>query len=578
MPLNPAHLGVRLIAATTFATWERKIAEATQRALAARRARVEQAVRGMSRAPVVGSIPPDPFGVDSWDSDLGDELEPAAAEVFGVITSDTAHYFTKLDASGRLPPIDLTHRLDRLVGKMQGLGQDTSDRLGSTLTQGVNLGEGIDKLMDRVQSVFDVSDSRAETIARTEVIGAANGASHDLASAIGDTGMVLEKTWVATADERTRETHADADGQTVALGDMFEVGDAELAYPGDENSDAWEELVNCRCVAGDTPIAGLGAVAMARRVTQEQLLHLTTAGGRHLTATPDHPVLTLAGFVPADSLAPGDEIVCCRLTERAGRGEPDVGDVPPTIEECWKSANLSPHGRKRVPVLAMDLNGHAPDSEVDVVRVDADLALNLQAGLLQESGEFSFATPECEVSGAGGSASFGWRLEPDAIGCGSAPGFDASGPEPSPHDLTAVADASGEREFALASHVPSDHLIGVDIGARATAGRRAGDSDRVRAHESSLLEGADPGRIPDVRSLARLVGVHPSQVELDRVLDTFRDGVLGAGESHVYDLQTGVGWFVAGGIIVHNCTLIYAEPDGSTDEQDAEDAEDGGDE
>lgn len=247
MPLNPAHLGVRLIAATTFATWERKIAEAAQRALAVRRDRVEQSVRAMSRAPVVGSLPPDPFGMDSWDTELADELEPAAAEVFAVITSDTAHYFTKLNASGRLPPIDLTHRLDRLVGKMQGLGQDTADRLGSTLTQGTNLGEGIDKLMGRVQSVFDVSDNRAETIARTEVIGAANGASHDMASAIGDTGMVLEKTWISTADPRTRETHVEADGQTVALSDLFTVGDVELAYPGDENVDAPEETVNCRC-------------------------------------------------------------------------------------------------------------------------------------------------------------------------------------------------------------------------------------------------------------------------------------------------------------------------------------------
>jgi hypothetical protein len=136
-------------------------------------------------------------------------------------------------------------------------------------------GESIPKAAARVRSAMaETNLARATMIARTELIGAKNAASVRLASSIdqtsisddglvkddlsGDDPLILFKVWVATGDERTRPTHADADGQTVPLDETFQVGEGELMYPGDESGPP-EEVINCRCAVSYTEESALGA-------------------------------------------------------------------------------------------------------------------------------------------------------------------------------------------------------------------------------------------------------------------------------------------------------------------------------
>lgn len=86
--------------------------------------------------------------------------------------------------------------------------------------------------------------SRAQTIARTESHQAMNVASMATAKA---TGVTLRKQWISSKGDRTREEHADADGQIVAMDQSFNVGGEALAFPGDPAGSAWN-VINCRCV------------------------------------------------------------------------------------------------------------------------------------------------------------------------------------------------------------------------------------------------------------------------------------------------------------------------------------------
>lgn len=86
----------------------------------------------------------------------------------------------------------------------------------------------------------DLSGARARTIARTELIGATNGSTLAMAQMVG---AGRNKVWVATEDERTRESHAEIDGETVGIEDQFSNG---LAFPGDPSGEP-EEVINCRC-------------------------------------------------------------------------------------------------------------------------------------------------------------------------------------------------------------------------------------------------------------------------------------------------------------------------------------------
>jgi SPP1 gp7 family putative phage head morphogenesis protein len=119
----------------------------------------------------------------------------------------------------------------------------TWDMLKTSLTEGIGKGEGIPDLAARVEAVMgDRIRSTPETIARTEVIGAYNGGTLE---AWKQSGVVTKKRWLATLDERTRETHTAAHGQVVPLDDDFEVGGFSGPCPG-QMGDAGEDI-NCRC-------------------------------------------------------------------------------------------------------------------------------------------------------------------------------------------------------------------------------------------------------------------------------------------------------------------------------------------
>ena len=63
-------------------------------------------------------------------------------------------------------------------------------------------------------------------------------------------GDILNKTWVAVLDDKTRPWHAEADGQRVSLHSLFIVGGEALSRPGDTSHGAsLSNIINCRCCA-----------------------------------------------------------------------------------------------------------------------------------------------------------------------------------------------------------------------------------------------------------------------------------------------------------------------------------------
>jgi hypothetical protein len=84
---------------------------------------------------------------------------------------------------------------------------------------------------------------RAEMIARTETLGAVNAAS---LQTVKVSGAASYKVWTAAQDSHVRDTHAEADGQTVPVGQPFQVGSGQLDHPGDPSGPP-EEVINCRC-------------------------------------------------------------------------------------------------------------------------------------------------------------------------------------------------------------------------------------------------------------------------------------------------------------------------------------------
>lgn len=113
----------------------------------------------------------------------------------------------------------------------------------SAITQGILQGESISKMAKRLQKVTDMDKRAAIRNARTAVTSSQNAGRLDSYNRASDMGIALKKVWMATLDDRTRESHVDLDGEVRELDKPFSNG---LMYPADP-SGAPAEVYNCRC-------------------------------------------------------------------------------------------------------------------------------------------------------------------------------------------------------------------------------------------------------------------------------------------------------------------------------------------
>jgi uncharacterized protein with gpF-like domain len=131
------------------------------------------------------------------------------------------------------------------VERMTSVTETTIRRLKVALQDAVDKGEGIQDVARRIVTTGSgIADlNRARVIARTEIISASNVGS--LQGAL-ETGLAFQKEWLATADDRTRDAHIEADGQLVDKYDSFIVEGEPMLYPGDIFASP-ELTINCRC-------------------------------------------------------------------------------------------------------------------------------------------------------------------------------------------------------------------------------------------------------------------------------------------------------------------------------------------
>ena len=124
----------------------------------------------------------------------------------------------------------VTDAIQAQVNRLSEVEDTTYNAIKDQLAQGEGMGESLTDLANRVSAVFDDATTyRAETIARTEVIDAANTGK---LMAAQQSPWVLTKLWVATDDDRECEECMGLDGEQVAIDKEFSNGDdGPTAHP-----------------------------------------------------------------------------------------------------------------------------------------------------------------------------------------------------------------------------------------------------------------------------------------------------------------------------------------------------------
>ncbi len=120
--------------------------------------------------------------------------------------------------------------------RLSNVGNEVWEHARGELLIGLQNGEGIPELRNRVSAATDFTAARAELIARSEVASAMNSGALDQMRQIDTPGMLKE--WIAVDDGRVRPDHIEANGEKIPLDGVFSNG----LEPG--------EAPNCRCTYG----------------------------------------------------------------------------------------------------------------------------------------------------------------------------------------------------------------------------------------------------------------------------------------------------------------------------------------
>lgn len=119
--------------------------------------------------------------------------------------------------------------------------------MNSAITQGIVQGETITQIAKRIMDKTGESTyASAVRNARTAYTGAQNAGRMEGLHQAQRLGINVKKKWLATLDSRTRDAHADLDGQIRDVDEPFEVDGMEIDYPGDPTADP-SLVYNCRC-------------------------------------------------------------------------------------------------------------------------------------------------------------------------------------------------------------------------------------------------------------------------------------------------------------------------------------------
>lgn len=118
-------------------------------------------------------------------------------------------------------------------------------QLREELTQGLIQGKSYRDTARAIKERMDAGAENVMRIVRTETHRVQQKGRLDSFKHAQAQGVVMKKVWITTKDDRTRDSHADLDGQAVGIDEEFSIRGLTASQPG--GFGVPEEDIHCRC-------------------------------------------------------------------------------------------------------------------------------------------------------------------------------------------------------------------------------------------------------------------------------------------------------------------------------------------
>lgn len=342
------------------------------------------------------------ISVASIPQDIRDELHRLSEGYIGVYAERAGN-----DAA-RQVGVNITDFVDRprvqqafrdeAYKFLRAVDNTTKRNLGTTLAEGTKAGDSIKELAARVKTTLgfdadkkvyvpagldadtELDNMRAERIARTESAQAITLGERE---GWKETGVVSGVTWVTATDccEFCREI----DGMTVPMdGLFFNLGESltitnEKGKPQTMRFD-YREIsgppLHPFCMLAETPVLAPDCISGISARYRGPIVEILLSDGRRLSVTPNHMLMTDYGFIPAQFLSQGDNVIA----STDGNGKilisPDDNRNPTRIDNVVKSLSES-FGMfdRSMPASTEYLHGDArfSNGNINIVRANSVL-------------------------------------------------------------------------------------------------------------------------------------------------------------------------------------------------------------
>jgi len=356
-----------------------------------------------------------------------------------------------------------------------------------------------------------------------------------------------------------------------------------LALDGTEQDtdEVFESHPNC--LVPGTKVSGAIPEYVMSRFYQGDVISLRTASGNFLTITPNHPILTDRGWIAAQFLKEGDNVIASGFNERTTPSiDPDYYHVPTLVENIARSLGMFRLGR--MPITPEDFHCDGEGSNVSIIFANRLLRDNYQSGFVEPFTQYQFglrniarfilstfssftkfiirtlSTPYSIMGSGGLFASLGGShlgsLQFHSLGHGS--NLNSLSQKRSANNCSSdmvrlrdllLRDARTVQLSDFPSIWHNDFLALADFGSSKPM------PIVNRPHQPTSLEFIREALLGGVNNGGSLLAAFTREIQFDPILDIGVSGYSG----HVYNLQNKDGWYIANGIITHNCAC-FAQP------------------
>lgn len=456
-----------------------------------------------------------------------------------------ARWWRSLVVLGAPPAEQWQRQGDTLARRLADAIRDAQASNATAETLRATLGEIIEAARRDAQALADVSTTSAAAQGRAEV-ARANGAVgfrwHSVLDSRVTTGCAMRAGLLYTLDYQP-------------LGHNIPIERPPPRHWG--------------CLLGDTHVSACGGITgVFERRYDGEIVILRTASGNQISVTPNHPILTDRGWVAAGLLDVGSNVISSGLGEWVANGGNSNGEhVPASIKDMADALRRSGDmGSVPVPLSPEDFHGDGRGSDVAVIWSDGDLGNRIYAALAEHAGKDGLCVghpaSHLDLPSHGGALQGVQGVGTPAL-CGVrggsvlAPlfGGEALGAQ----DVCLAAAPQGDASLAQNSH---DGRIGNSVSMTDDAGAIAsnvggddvllGQVKKPDSGHASLLDSPEHDALRDASLAANLTDGNFGPVFLDAITDKSVTVLA----THVYNLETDSGAFIANGIITHNCRSI----------------------